>query len=120
MAKLKGKEIEGTMAKRYIGYYSDFAIPPGETIKESLEFFGMTQVEFAKRMNLAPKTVNEIITGKAPITAPTAIGLEYVLGPPASFWLELEKNYQVTKARIDAKKNLKQKSELLRRYPTPL
>ena len=38
--------------------------------------------------------LNELIKGKAPITKETATKLEYVLGIPANFWLNLERSYQ--------------------------
>ncbi len=78
---------------------SNYAIPPGETLRETLEAIGMTQTELAKRSGHPKKTINEIIAGKTTITADTALQLERVLGVPASFWNNLEKNYQETKAR---------------------
>jgi len=81
--------IDSVKHKRFI-----FAIPPGETLKEELEAIGMSQVEFAKRTGRTPKTICEIINGTAPITAETAIQFERVLGVDASFWLNLERQYQ--------------------------
>lgn len=78
----------------------NYAIPPGETLRETLEAIGMTQTELAKRSGHPKKTINEIIAGKMAITADTALQLERVLGVPASFWNNLEKNYQETKARL--------------------
>lgn len=70
-------------------YMCDIAIAPGESLKELLEEEGLTQAELAERMGRPKKTINEIINGKAEITADTAIQLEMVLGVPASFWLNL-------------------------------
>jgi HTH-type transcriptional regulator/antitoxin HigA len=78
----------------------NYAIPPGETLKEILETIGMTQVELAASTGRPKKTITEIIGGKAAITATTALQLERVLGVPASFWNNLERNYQETKARL--------------------
>jgi len=39
---------------------TDYAIPPGETLLETIEALGMTQVELARRMGRPLKTVNEI------------------------------------------------------------
>ena len=79
---------------------SNYAIPPGGTLRETLEAIGMTQTELAKRSGHPKKTINEIIAGKTAITAGTALQLERVLGVPASFWNSVEKNYQETKARL--------------------
>jgi len=82
-------------------YRPDIAIPPGETIRETLEAMGMTQAELAERMGRPATKVNEIIQGRKAITAETAIGLERVLPYPAGFWLRLERNYQLTRARLE-------------------
>jgi addiction module HigA family antidote len=78
----------------------NYAVPPGETLKETLESLGMTQAELAQRTGRPKKTINEIIKGKATITPDTAIQLERALGVPASFWNNLERNYQETLALL--------------------
>jgi len=79
---------------------SNYAIPRGETLRETLEAIGMIQTELAKRSGHPKKTINEIIAGKTTITADTALQLERVLGVPASFWNNLGKTYQETKERL--------------------
>ncbi|WAM33280.1 HigA family addiction module antitoxin [Caldicellulosiruptor morganii] len=93
------------------------AIPPGETIKENLKYLGMTQAEFAQRMGLSEKTVSEIINGIAPITYETALKLENVIGASAEFWMNLEANYQLAKARIAEKLKLKDEEKILNQIP---
>jgi len=46
------------------------------------------------------KTINEIMKGKAAIIPDTEIQLERALGVTASFWNNLERNFQVTLARL--------------------
>ena len=77
----------------------DFAVPPGETLAEMLESLGMTQAELAERMGRPLKTINEIVAGKAMITADTALQLEKVLGVPASFWSNRERLFRDALAR---------------------
>jgi HTH-type transcriptional regulator/antitoxin HigA len=67
---------------------------PGDTIQEQIDYIGMSQAELAERMGRSVSKLNELIKGKAPVTKETAVKLEYVLGIDASFWLNLEKNYQ--------------------------
>ncbi|MEA1960475.1 MAG: HigA family addiction module antitoxin [Bacillota bacterium] len=88
------------------GFMPDIAIPPGETLQEYLDSLDMTQVDLAKRTGLTPKTINEIIKGKAPITPETALKLESVFVTPASFWNNLESDYQETRARLQAEKDI--------------
>jgi HTH-type transcriptional regulator/antitoxin HigA len=81
--------------------YSDVAIPPGEYLAEEIEARGLSQKELAKRMGRPLNAINEIINGKKTITAETALQLEEVMPEiPAKFWLNLEADYQLTKAFI--------------------
>ncbi len=81
--------------------YPDVAIPPGEYLAEELEARGLSQKELAKRMGRPVNAINEIINGKKAITAETALQLEGVMPEiPARFWLNLETDYQLTKALI--------------------
>ena len=66
-------------------YIPDIVSAPGETLEEILEMRGMSQAELADRTGRPKKTINEIIRGKAAITAETALQLEKVLGIPATF-----------------------------------
>jgi addiction module HigA family antidote len=77
-----------------LGFNADWASPPGELIVEVLEEFGWTRVELAQRLDFSAKHVNELLKGRAPITADSAERLERVLGHDAGFWLRLEANYQ--------------------------
>src|SRR2546422_9873932 len=80
-------------------YVTDTASAPGETLEEVLESRGMSQAELADRTGRPKKTINEIVKGKAAITAETAIQLERVLAIPASFWIAREQNYREAVAR---------------------
>jgi addiction module HigA family antidote len=92
------------MAKRVQNEYQpDYVSSPGETLLETLETIGMSQVELAKRMGRPVKTINEIIQRKAAITAETALQLEQVLHIPASFWLKREQHYRESLARFNQK-----------------
>lgn len=39
----------------------DYAIPPGETLIETLEYIGMPQAELAERTGLPIKTINDYL-----------------------------------------------------------
>ena len=79
--------------------YPDVAIPPGEYLAEELAARKITQKELAARMGRPANAINEIIRGKKAITAETALQLEEEMPEiPARFWLNLETDYQLTKA----------------------
>jgi addiction module HigA family antidote len=92
-------------------------VPPGETLKETIESMGMTQAELAQRTGRPKKTINEIIKGKAAIIPDTAIQFERALGVPASFWNSLERNYQETLARLREEQRLQSQITWLKSFP---
>lgn len=93
------------------------AIPPGETIRENMKYLGMNQKELSTRLEMSPKHLSNIINGNEPITYETALKLETVIGPSASFWMNLETNHQLNRARLKQQENLKFDLELLKEIP---
>lgn len=81
-------------------YFANTVIPAGETLLETLECMNMTQKDFAVRVGMSVKTINEIIKGKEPIADDIALKFEAVLDIPASFWINLESNYRESLDRI--------------------
>jgi plasmid maintenance system antidote protein VapI/Zn-dependent peptidase ImmA (M78 family) len=77
----------------------------------------MSQSDLARRMNRPIKTINEIINGKASITAETAIQLERVVGVPSTFWNSLERGYREDIARIEEHTALAQQKDWLKQFP---
>lgn len=98
-------------------YEPDYTLPPGETLLEVLETKGMSQTELALRTGRTLKTINEIIKGKAAITAETSLQLERVLGVPSSFWNNLERNYRADLAAIEERNRLEANVEWVRQFP---
>ena len=89
-----------TERENTVSYHPDYVTPPGETLKETIEELGIDQKGLALRLEMAHKTINLIIHGKAPITHSTAIGLERVTNIPATFWMKREAIYRERLARI--------------------
>jgi len=97
-------------------YQACMAIPPGETLAEMLEDHNMPQNELAIRTGVSPKHVNGIIQGKAAISPDMALRLENVLGVSASFWNNLEVNYQETLARLELEKRMENEAAIMDKY----
>ncbi|WP_438351556.1 ImmA/IrrE family metallo-endopeptidase [Paenibacillus sp. FA6] len=87
-------------------YEPNYAVPPGETLLDTLEELNMSQAELARRMNRPVKTINEIIKAKTEITPTTSLELERATGVPASLWNNLERNYRDNLARIKERARL--------------
>jgi len=98
-------------------YLPDQVSLPGETLQEILDDRQMSQAELAERTGRPKKTINEIVKGKTAITAETALQLERVLGMPASFWNNLERNYQEFLARKREEELLQESTSWLNEVP---
>lgn len=90
---------------------------PGDTILETLEHIKMSQAELAERMGKTPSKINDIISGKEPITNNTALQLEKVLGIDAQFWLNREMQYREKLARLDEEEKLENYMEWVKQHP---
>lgn len=90
---------------------------PGDTILETIEYINMSQVELAERMGKTPSKINDIISGKEPISLATAFQLEKVLGIDAQFWLNREMLYREKLSRIEQEETLEQCMDWLELQP---
>ena len=100
-----------------MGYKPNIAVHPGRVIARALEKEEMTQKSLSARTGLTEKHLSQVINGEASVTVETALRLENALGGSASFWINLEKNYQETKARIERRALSKKEASLLSRFP---
>ena len=98
-------------------YEPDYAVPPGETLQETIDALGMPQKELAVRTGLTPKTINLLIKGRHPLTRATAIRLERVTGVPARMWNSLETQYRERLALVADRERLKADLNWLRTIP---
>ena len=71
-------------------------IHPGEIlIGEFLKPMGISQYRLAKDISVPPRRINEIVHGKRPISADTALRLGRFFGIPPQFWLNLQSRYDL-------------------------
>jgi len=66
------------------------AAPGDVLLLDFLEPLGVSQADFAKRIDVTPARLNEIIKGKRTVTPDTALRFERALGTSAAFWLNLQ------------------------------
>ncbi|SHJ80594.1 HTH-type transcriptional regulator / antitoxin HigA [Tessaracoccus bendigoensis DSM 12906] len=78
----------------------NYAVAPGEYLAEWLEEERFTQQQLADRLGWSRKRVNEIVGGRAPVSAEAAIQLERVTGIPSDSWLRFETAYRSDLARL--------------------
>jgi HTH-type transcriptional regulator/antitoxin HigA len=95
----------------------DWVSPPGDTLADLLEERDWTQAELAQRTGFTRKHINDLLKGRAGITAETAERLELVFEAPASFWLEREAQYQRALAHRDQLDRLAESAPWLKMLP---
>ena len=96
---------------------SYIATPPGATIREQLNDRGLTQKEFAVRMDMSEKHISKLINGDVQLTPETAVRLEMVLGVPAKFWNNLEAIYREKIVKAEAENAMDADIEIAKRFP---
>jgi addiction module HigA family antidote len=73
---------------------------PGEILlEEFLIPYGLTQVAFAKHIQVPVQRINEIVRGKRAITPETAWLFARAFGTTPEFWANLQSTYDLAKNR---------------------
>lgn len=81
--------------------YGAFPTHPGEVLKDEIEERGISQRQLAEGMGLTYSVVNEILNGRRPLTAKTALMFEAALDVPADSLMYLQTKYNMQTARKD-------------------
>lgn len=84
-------------AKRY---ELELLSTPGDTIKETMEELGIDLPLFTIKMGISSQGAQDLLNGVAPITEPIAMRLELTLNIDAQFWLNRERIYRETLAKL--------------------
>ncbi|MCD6578349.1 HigA family addiction module antidote protein [bacterium] len=104
------------MSKKYI-LQPDYAVHPGETLREKLKELNMNPKEFAIRTGKPLKTISNVLNGKSSITPEMAVKFEKVLGIPANFWMKKQANYNEYVARDNQKKEVEKSKDWVKKFP---
>ena len=79
---------------------------PGELIKETMEALNVSARKLASALDVAPSTVQRLISGKSDISPEMAIRLAAVIGSSERVWMGMQDAYDLWHARqkIDTSK----------------
>ena len=75
------------------------AIHPGEHIADELAARGMTAADLARARRVDAGRVSRLINGQVSVTGDTAIRLAEAFGTSAEFWMRLQGDYELARAR---------------------
>jgi len=82
-------------------------VHPGEILREEfLKPMGISQYRLAKDIGVQPTRINQIVKGKAGISADTALRLGKYFQMSAQFWLNLQSHYELEITRDRMKRRL--------------
>lgn len=101
-------------AKRQYGFEPDYAVPPGETLREVMASLDMNQRELAERTGLTVQTLSRIFQGEQPVSYETANRLELATNVPARMWNNLEAEYREQLAKMAERERLQNGLEWLK------
>lgn len=109
--------------------YEEQIVSPSRTLSEMLIKRGLSLMELTCRLGMGAKEVNEILLGKRPIDVHTAEQLSFVFEYDASYWNNLQKEYDafierektndgITNVEINALKEIPIETLLQKQYIT--
>lgn len=77
----------------YIEYHDTIAFHPGYYIKEIVDESGLTQEDFAKRLDTTPKNLSLLVRGEQSLSIDIAMKLSRMTGTSVNYWLNLQNLY---------------------------
>lgn len=75
-------------------YCPDYAIAPGESLRETMTELGLDVAEVASRSGLPEAVIGAVLDGQAAITGDIAARFDSATGVPARMWLALQRHYE--------------------------
>ncbi len=90
----------------YIEYDDTIAFHPGYYIKEIVEESGLTQEDFAKRLDTTPKNLSLLIRGEQSLSIDIAMKLSRMIGTSVNYWLNLQNAYDALIAEFKSQGEL--------------
>lgn len=97
-----------------IEYKDKIAFHPGYYVRDAVEDSGLTQEDFARRLDTTPKNLSLLIRGKQDLSIDIASKLSVMLGTSAAYWLNLQRTYDEIKADILSEQRLTEEHDVLR------
>lgn len=100
----------------YIEYHDTIAFHPGYYIKELVEESGLTQEDFAKRLDTTPKNLSLLIRGEQSLSIDIALKLSRMLGTSVNYWLNLQNAYDALVAEFKSEEELVQERKVFEHF----
>jgi len=87
---------------------------PGEMLREEFLIpLGISQNALAMKIHVPSTRVGEIIHGRRAITSDTALRRARFFGNSPEFWMNLQQQYDLSKAKLELEKTIEREVERL-------
>ena len=96
----------------YIEYNDTIAFHPGYYIKELVDESGLTQEDFAKRLDTTPKNLSLLIRGEQSLSIDIAMKLSRMIGTSVGYWLNLQNSYDALRAEFRSQEELQEERKV--------
>ena len=83
------------------------SVHPEAVLRDELEERSISQKRVALHIGVLPKAINEICRGKRGISAEMAVLLAQALGASPSYWLNLQKNWELGQVQLAHRKKIR-------------
>lgn len=100
----------------YIEYNDTIAFHPGYYIKEIVEESGLTQEDFAKRLDTTPKNLSLLIRGEQSLSIDIAMKLSRMIGTSVNYWLNLQNAYDALIAEFKSERELTEERKVFKYF----
>lgn len=96
----------------YIEYNDSIAFHPGYYIKEIVDESGLTQEDFAKRLDTTPKNLSLLIRGEQSLSIDISMKLSRMIGTSVNYWLNLQNAYDALIAEFKSDEELEEERKV--------
>jgi antitoxin HigA-1 len=83
-------------------------VHPGEILRDELAELGLSARAFAKALDIPVNRVTQILRAQRGVSADTALRLARYFGTSAEFWMDLQGDYELRRARLDVGRSIEQ------------
>lgn len=96
----------------YIEHKDNIAFHPGYYIKELVETSGLTQEDFAKRLDTTPKNLSLLVRGEQNLSVDMAMKLSRMTGTSVNYWMNLQNAYDSLIAEFKSEEEMEKEREI--------
>ena len=100
----------------YLEYNDKIAFHPGYYLKEMVEESGLTQEDFARRLDTTPKNLSLLIRGEQRLSIDMAMKLSRMTGTSVHYWLNLQNVYDALTAEFRSEEELMKEREAFKYF----